>query len=146
MRPTAFTRHRKLDLVGVVSIVLNMVRRLTQLELDDYLRQTFPENPTMTYTKQSVAEARQNLRLAAFEWLNQVFLQGFYEDGDAATYRGFRLLASAGSVIELPHTPPRRAKCGVATNQAAQGSVARARSSSLYDVNNGIVIHSILGR
>lgn len=35
----------------------------------------------MTYTKQSFAEARQNLRPEAFEWLNQIFLQGFYEDG-----------------------------------------------------------------
>lgn len=146
MRPTAFTRHRKLDLVGVVSIILNMVRRSTQLEWDDYLRQTFPEHPNMTYTKQSFAEARQNLRPEAFEWLNQVFLQGFYEDGDEATYHGFRLLAIDGSVIELPNTPALRAKYGVATNQSAQASVARARSSSLYDVNHGIVIHSILGR
>ena len=146
MRPTAFTRQRKVNLVGVVSIILNMVRRSTQLELDDYVRQAFPEDLTMTYTKQSFAEARQNLRPEAFEWLNQVFLQGFYEDGEEATYRGFRLLAIDGSVIELPNTRALRAAYGVATNQSTQGAVARARSSSLYDVQNGIVIHSVLGR
>ncbi len=97
MRPTAFTRQRKVNLVGVVSIILNMVRRSTQLELDDYVRQAFPEDLTMTYTKQSFAEARQNLRPEAFEWLNQVFLKGFYEDGEEATYRGFRWLAIDGS-------------------------------------------------
>ena len=84
----------------------------------------------MTYTKQSFAEARQNLRPEAFEWLNQVFLKGFYQDGDEATYRGFRLLAIDGSVIELPNAPALRAEYGVATNQSARGSVARARSSS----------------
>ncbi len=146
MRPMALTRQRKVNLVGVVTIILNMVRRSTQLELDDYLRQTFPEDPNMTYTKQSFAEARQNLRPEAFEWLNQVFLKGFYADGDEATYRGFRLLAIDGSVVELPNTPALRAAYGAATNQSAQGAVARSRSSSLYDVQNGIVIHSILGR
>ena len=146
MRPTAFTRQRQVNLVGVVSIILNMIRRSTPRELDDYLSQAFPEEPNMTYTQQSFAEARQNLRPEAFEWLNQVFLKGFYEDDDEATYRGFRLLAIDGSVIAWPNTPALRAAYGVATNQFSQGAVARARSSSLYDVLNGIVVHSILGR
>ena len=38
----------------------------------------------MTYTKQSFAEARQNLRPEAFVLLNHVFLQGYYADGDDA--------------------------------------------------------------
>ncbi len=97
MRPTAFTRQRQVNLVGVVSIILNMIRRSTPRELDDYLSQAFPEEPNMTYTQQSFAEARQNLRPEAFEWLNQVFLKGFYEDDDEATYRGFRWLAIDGS-------------------------------------------------
>ena len=123
-----------------------MIRRSTPRELDDYLSQAFPEEPNMTYTQQSFAEARQNLRPEAFEWLNQVFLKGFYEDDDEATYRGFRLLAIDGSVIAWPNTPALRAAYGVATNQFSQGAVARVRSSSLYDVLNGIVVHSILGR
>ena len=32
-RPQAFTRRRKVGLVGVVSIILNMVRKTTQVEL-----------------------------------------------------------------------------------------------------------------
>ncbi len=35
--PTDFTRDRKVGLVGVVSIILNGVRRTTQIELDDFL-------------------------------------------------------------------------------------------------------------
>ena len=58
-RPQAFTRRRKVGLVGVVSIILNMVRKTTQVELDDSLERVHPGGGVMTYTKQSFAEARQ---------------------------------------------------------------------------------------
>lgn len=99
-RPSAFQRRRKVGLVGVASIILNRVCRTTQLELDHYLERAFPDGEPMTYTKQSFAEARQNLNPEAFEWINEVFLRAFYEDGDEQTYRGFRVLAVDGSVIE----------------------------------------------
>lgn len=145
-RPSAFTRLRKVGVVGVASIILNLVRRSTQIELDDYIEQTFPHEENMTYTKQSFAEARQNLRPEAFQWLNEVFLQGFYRDGDEQTYRGFRLLAVDGSVVELPNTAALRKRYGTSENQSPRGTLARARSSALYDVLNGMVIHTILER
>ncbi len=107
-RPQAFTRHRKGGLVGVVSIILNMVRKTTQVELDDYLERVHPEGGVMTYPKQSFAEARQNLRPEALTGLNDVLIQGYYADGDYARYRGFRLLAVDGSVMELPNPPALR--------------------------------------
>ena len=51
-----------------------------------------------------------------------------------------------GSVIELPNSPALREKYGASENQAEHGTLARARSSALYDVLNGLVIHTILGR
>ena len=50
-RPQAFTRRRKVGRVGVVSIILNMVCKTTQVELDDYLERVHPEGGVMTYTK-----------------------------------------------------------------------------------------------
>lgn len=144
-RPQAFTRRRKVGLVGVVSIILNMVRKTTQVELDDYLERIHPEGGAVTYTKQSFAEARQNLRPEALTGLNDVLIQGYYADGDYVRYRGFRLLAIDGSVMEVPNTPALRAYYGAAENQSEQGTVARARSSSLYDVLNGLTVHAILG-
>ena len=79
--------------VGVVSIILNMVRRTTQVEWSEYLERIHPGGEAMMYTKQSFAETRQNLRPEAFTLLNHVFLQGYYLDKDYARYRGFRLLA-----------------------------------------------------
>ncbi len=145
-RLQAFTRQRKVGFVGVVSIILNMVRKTTQVELNEYLERIHPNGETMMYTKQSFAEARQNLRPEAFTLLNQEFVQGYYMIGDYALYRGFRLLAVDGSVIELPNTPALREKYGASENQAEHGTLARARSSALYDILNGLVIHTILGR
>ncbi len=56
-RAQAFTRRRKVGLVGVVSIILNLVRRTTQVELDAFLEHVQPGGEAMTYTKQSFAEA-----------------------------------------------------------------------------------------
>ena len=72
-RLQAFTRQRKVGLVGVMSIILNMVRKTTQVELDEYLERIHPDG-----AKQSFAEARQNLRPEAFTLLNQVCIQGYY--------------------------------------------------------------------
>ena len=36
-RLQAFTRQRKVGFVGVMSIILNMVRKTTQVELDEYI-------------------------------------------------------------------------------------------------------------
>ncbi len=145
-RPQAFTRQRKVGFVDVVAIVLNMVRKTTQVELDEYWERIHPDGEAMMYTKQSFAEARQNLRPEAFTLLNNVFIQGYYSRDDYARYCGFRLLAVDGSVMELPNTPALQEKYGTSENQSEHGTLARARSSALYDVLNGLIIHTILGR
>ena len=56
------------------------------------------------------------------------------------------MLAIDGSVIELPNTAALRAANGATENQSPRGALARARSSALYDVLNGLVIHTVLDR
>ena len=107
-RPQVFTRRGKVGLIGVVSIILNMARKTTPVEWDDYRERIHLRGEAMTYTQQSFAEARQNLRPEAFTLLNNVLIPGYYADGDDARYRGFRLLAGDGSVMELPNTPALR--------------------------------------
>ena len=81
-RPQVFTRRRKVGLIGVVSIILNMARKTTPVEWDDYRERIHLRGEAMTYTQQSFAEARQNLRPEAFTLLNNVLIQGYYADGD----------------------------------------------------------------
>lgn len=99
-----FTRERKVGFVSLICIIINMVRKSTQLELDAFREKFMPEAAeTTTYTKQSFSEARQKLSSVAFTLLNDELIQGFYADDDYKTYIGFRLLAIDGMVVEIPN-------------------------------------------
>ncbi len=145
-RPQDFTRDRKVGFVSLLAIILNMVRRTTQIELDAFREKFMPEEADRTtYTKQSFAEARQKLKPEAFTRLNDAFIAQFYSDDDLKTFRGFRVLAVDGSIMEIPDTPALRTAYGVAKG-AGGFTTARARASHIIDVENQLVIHAILGR
>lgn len=141
-----FTRKRKVGFLTLVCIILNMIKKSTQLELDDFLKQFNPEGiKSDTYTKQSFSEARQKLSPKAFTILNNALVQKFYEDGDYRTYKGYRLLAIDGSYEEIPNNTDTRRVYGYVTNNSKDLKLTRALSSKVYDVENGILVSSILG-
>jgi len=143
-RPTDFTRDRKVGFVGVMCRILNLFRRTTQLELDEFRERLLPfQADSTTYTKQSFGEARQKIRPEAFTELNTVFVNRYYDDEEYRTFRGFRVLAIDGSSKPLPDSPQLRAKYGVATGKGTF-AVAKARASQLYGVLNGIVVDAII--
>jgi hypothetical protein len=142
-----FTRTRKVGFTTLVFMILNMVRKSTQLEIDDFIKKFGgDEFDPITYTKQSFSEARQKLNPEAFNILNDEFTEKFYEYGDFKTYKGFRILAIDGSCIEIPNIKDLRKHYGYATNSNSPQKVARAQSSIVYDLENKIVLSSILGR
>jgi hypothetical protein len=142
-----FTRSRKVGFVTLVCMILNMIKKSTQLELDDFMQKFGTDDKRYpTYTKQSFSEARQKLSPEAFKILNNGFVQKYYEDNDYKKYKGFRLLAVDGSSIEVPNTEELREYYGCAGNTKAKQKAARAQSSTLYDLENGIVLNSLLGR
>lgn len=141
-----FTRNRKVGFVSLLTLILRMIRKSTQLELDDFRELALSLAPTKdTYTKQSFSEARQKLRPLAFTLLNDEFIRGFYEDDDFKRFAHFRLLAIDSSVIEIPDTKETRDTYGY-WGTDAEPSVARARASHLYDVENKLTISSVFGR
>ena len=147
MRETDFTRERKVGFVLLVSIILNMVRRSTQLELDDFRERFMPESANLTsYTKQSFSESRKKLSPKAFTMLNDAVVREFYREEGYKTYRGFRLLAIDGSKMEVPDNRETRETYGCATNSVEGWQAARAMTSCLYDLENKLVISAVLGR
>jgi Transposase DDE domain len=142
-----FTRSRKVGFVTLVCMILNMIKKSTQLEIDDFMKKFgTDDNRYSTYTKQSFSEARQKLSPEAFKILNNGFVQKYYEDNDYKKYKGFRLLAVDASSIEVPNTKELRDHYGCAGNSNAKQKAARAQSSTLYDLENRIVLNSLLGR
>lgn len=64
----------------------------------------------------------------------------FYNDTDFKKYRGYRLLAIDGTVIELHNNEELRNTYGYIKNQNA--IVARARATALYDIKNDMIVAS----
>ena len=142
-----FIRNRKVGFVTLICIILNMIKKSTQLELDDFMREFGKEkNYNSTYTKQSFSESRQKLSPKAFIMLNDGFIQKFYEDNGFKKFKGYRLLAIDGSCMEIPNTEELIKHYGCATNSNSEKKAARALSSTIFDVENKIVISSLLGR
>lgn len=142
-----FTRKRKIGFIPLVCLIINMVRKSTQLELDEFRERFMPESAkSTTYTKQSFSEARQKLSPNAFKMLNDGFIEEFYKDDDYKTYRGFRLLAVDASLIDLPNTKELQAEYGFSSNQAEGYRLARSRSSHLVDLANRLAVHAVLGK
>lgn len=142
-----FTRKRKVGFVPLICMLIRMVRKSTQLELDEFREMFMPESAeTTSYTKQSFSEARQKLLPTAFTLLNDEIVRGFYENDDFKTYKGFRLLAIDGSIIEVPNTKENQHTYGYASSQKEGFRVARALSSHLFDIENKIAISTCLSR
>jgi hypothetical protein len=58
-----------------------MIRKSTQLEIDDFLKRFIYGDIFFTYTKQAFSEARHKISASAFKYLNQEFVKKFYENG-----------------------------------------------------------------
>ena len=77
-RPKDFTRDRKVGFVGVLSMILNLARRSTQIEWDPFRERLWPcQADTTTHTKPSFDEARQKIRLDALTAWNTVFVNRY---------------------------------------------------------------------
>jgi hypothetical protein len=147
MNEKDFTRSRKVGFLTLICMILNMIKKSTQLEIDEFLKRFNPEGANSeTYTKQSFSEARQKLSPKAFVILNDAFIEKFYEDGDFKRFNEYRLLAIDGSSIEVPNNSATQKFFGYAKNQTEEFKLSRALSSSLFDIENRIIVGSILGK
>ncbi|MFB9326688.1 IS4 family transposase [Paenibacillus aurantiacus] len=146
-KQTDFTRNRKVGFFTLLCLILRMIRKSTQLELDEFRRQFMPENyDATTYTKASFSEARDKLLPEAFALLNDEVVQQYYAIGDFKTFLGFRLLAIDGSVREVPNTKENQEVFGHVITQVKDFQLARARTSLLFDVENKIALHASLSK
>lgn len=141
-----FTRNRKVGFLDLVCMLLRTLRKTTQLELDEFREFFMQETVGTTYTKQSFSESRQKLLPKAFLLLNEALIQEYYAEPNFLTYKGFRILAMDGSVLEIPNTKENRETYGYISNQRENFQVARSLSSHLFDVENKLMISSCMSR
>lgn len=139
-----FTREgkNKMDFKGVLGFILNFVKKTLQIELDDFFKNI--KGTDVTMTKQAFSEARKKISPTAFIKMSDAIINWFYKDTEFNTFKGYRLSAIDGSVLQLTNTPKLRDEYGYVTNKS--GKIARALSSGIYDIENDMMITSKITR
>jgi DDE family transposase len=142
--PGAFSRQRQLNFVVMILLMVNMIKRALQDELDEFFR-LLSEAPVAerVVTKSAFSQARQKLQHTAFIELNQVQVAYFSAHFTPERWHGLRLLALDGSMCSVPATPALAAHFGVWQAHAG-GACPKARLSQLFDVCNHVTIDAQL--
>lgn len=140
IKETYFTRmgRSKMKFNDIILFILNFVKKTLQLELDNFLNSM--NKGDITITKQAFSQARRKVSPKAFIYLLDEVNKTFYNEIHFNKYRGYRLLAIDGTVIQLHNSEELREQFGYIENQNAK--VARAQASALYDVENDMILVS----
>lgn len=136
MKQTYFTRGGKMSFQSTILFMLNFVKKSLQLELDLF----FSMLKEQSITKEAFSQAREKISPLAFIKLADAITTWFYGDDDFKTFKGFRLLAIDGSVVQLNNSETLRQAFGYVKNQITK--LARAKTSTLFDIENGMIITS----
>lgn len=139
VKSTYFTRDNKLTFKKTILFSFNFIKRSIQLELDSFFNILDPSIESIS--KQGYSQARQKIAPTAFKRLTDEVVKWFYDDNSFRTYRGYRLCAIDGSLFELPNTESLREDFGYTSNQR-KIKIARARVSTILDVENDIILTS----
>ena len=92
------------------------------------------------FTKGAFSQARAKLSPEAFEYLSDFLTKEIYKESkDLVTWKGFRLLATDGSTIQLPYTKAICEEFGTQKNGSGT-DVPRANVSVIYDVLNNYIV------
>lgn len=140
-------RDRKLTLVNLIFIIVTF-KTAIQRELDTFFKAiSDSEFNIRQVTKGAFSQARAKLNPWAFQRLNQLAVDTFYEEAPYHTWQGFRLLATDGTRLVLPNHPTIVDQFGqhhFGPNADSPKSLALA--SVLYDVLNLISIDGQIDR
>jgi hypothetical protein len=135
-KPTYFTRRGKMSFKEIIVFTLNFVRKSLQIELDLFFKNI--KGKEITITKQSFSEARLKILPEAFIKMFYAIVKWYYQDNDFKKYKGYRLSAIDGSIIELNNSQELRDVYGYEKND--HKITARALVSGIYDLENEIMI------
>ena len=124
-----------------------MLKESLQNELDKFFKAiSCSILPLHEVTDSAFCQARKKLLPSAFQELNRIQVDYYYDNITHERWSGFRLLAIDGSTLELPRSPKIRAYFGVHTLNDRKKEMSLARFSQCYDVLNNITVDTLLGK
>ena len=138
MKASYFTRGiGKMDFKNLIMFALNFVKKSIQIELDLFVKNIMRSENAIT--KQAYSQARQKISPRAFVLLAEGIIKWYYAD-DFKRFRGYRLSAIDGSILELNNSEILREEFGYVENTTVK--LARALSSGIYDIENDMILTS----
>lgn len=145
LKPTYFTRQgtNKLTFKSIILFSFNFVKKSIQIELDDFF--DLMNQPDIRVTKQGFSEARKKISPSAFVKLTDAVTDWFYDDDSFKIFKGYRVSAIDGSILEVNNSARMRDAFGYAEGSGSV-KLARAMASSIYDVENNMIMTSIITR
>lgn len=114
LKSNYFTRGGKLSFVDIISVILNFTKKTMRLELDSFFEKV--KKSDVDVSVQVFSEARQKISPEAFLILFKKVVRLFYTAEDLKTYKGYRLLAIDGTVLEIKNSSELREYFGHVKN------------------------------
>lgn len=145
LNKVSFTRNRKMPFKDLTRFILAKKGKTTTMELNNYFKEI--EKRENTVSKQAFSKQRQNLNPKVFIELNKDYVRRIYEQAEIKKYKGYLVTAIDGSSIEIPNTKELQEEYDCqSTVQSIHRTIARAVASGIYDVENNIMIDTVLGK
>ena len=124
---------------------MTLLRRALQRELVDFLDKLQGNDLDIAkVSKAAFCKARKKLKPVAFVKLNQILLDTFYASDNTTVklWKGYRLLASDGSTVEVPNSDEVQQEWGVFTTRSDGKKICLAHLEQTYDVLNNMALVS----
>lgn len=145
LKPTAFTRVRKLTFITIFILILRSSVKSIQLVLNELVVDT---GMNFSITAGAFCRARKKLSHTAYVELNTDIIGIYYKDNDIKRFKSYRLLAFDAAKITLPNTKEIKKEFGSKSirNHTFKnfGEHVSAAYEACYDVLNNIAVRSSL--
>lgn len=123
--------------------MISLVKKSLQLELHLFMQVSSKKHKSISTS--AFNQARMKIKPELFKHFITLLNKQFYTDNDEriVLWKGFRLLACDGSTLTLPITKELTKKYQYNINQHTE-NVLIARTSILYDLENGMILDVLL--
>lgn len=121
--------------------ILRNAYKTLSVEIDQYFQQI--GNNATRPSKQAISKARMKIRHSGFIKINDTIVETYYEE-PYKTYKGFRLLAADGSILQLPTDEEIEKAFGKMNKQSDWFNCGY--SMMIYDVLNKIIVDAKLNK
>ena len=140
-----FTRQSKLSFTDIIYFILSRENKSISINFSN-MRRAFPRLSLPTVSKQALSKARQKVSSDACKELCQLFTKIYYTKKKKRTlWNGYHIYAIDGSTIQIPLSNENITFWGSNPNQYGIEEPL-ASASMLYDVMDGIIIDSMIGK